>query len=220
MISAVTNGGPTVPPGVLRRLDSASASALADLNARFEDLQMVLRCCERLMSQLTAAQSQPDSGATDPVEPDGVVVEALWSVALLSYARCFSAAESGTALTEDDLTATGLSEDVLDWHKVLLQLRDHYADPTANPRERFSVVVTQDADSGSASGIGITSARQPLVDDLTVRQTGAIAYALSRLVNDRIAAQQESVFGEMKDAPKADLDKLVKLDIAAPDEAP
>ena len=220
MIAAVTNGGPPVPPGVLRRLDTASASTLADLNARFEDLQMVLRCCERLMSQLTAAQGQPEGAATDPVEPDGVVVEALWSVALLSYARCFSAAESGTALTEDDLTDTGLSEDVLDWHKVLLQLRDHYADPTANPRERFSVVVTQDAESGAASGIGITSARQPLVDDLTVRQTGAIAYALSRLVNDRIAAQQENVFGEMKDAPKADLDKLVKLDIAAPDEAP
>ena len=43
---------------------------------------------------------------------------------------------------------------------------------------------------GAADGIAITSARQPLVDDLTVRQTGAIAYGLSALVNDRIVAQQ------------------------------
>ena len=50
--------------------------------------------------------------------------------------------------------------------------------------------MTQDA-NGAASGVAITSARQPLVDDLTVRQTGAIAYALSGLVNERIEAQQQ-----------------------------
>jgi len=132
----------------------------------------------------------------------------------------FSAGTAGTALTEDDLSATKLGEDVLDWHKVLLQLRDHYADPTANPRERFSVVVTQDEATGTASGIGITSARQPLVDDLTVRQTGGIAFTLSRLVNDRIAAEQEMVFAELKDSPKEVLDKLVRLEIAGPEERP
>lgn len=96
-----------------------------------------------------------------------------------------------------------------------LQLREHYADPSANPRERFSVGVAQDPD-GAASGVGVTSARQPLVDGITVRQTGAIAFALSRLVNDRITAQQEKVFGEVRNAPKADLDKLARLDIAQP----
>ena len=39
---------------------------------------------------------------------------------------------------------------MLDWHKVLLRLRDHYADPAANPRERFTVGVTQDADGAPA----------------------------------------------------------------------
>ena len=210
MSKATTNGGPTTPPGVLRRLDTAAAANLGELNATFEDLQTVLRCCERLMSELTAGEG----------EPDGVLVEAVWTMALLSYARCFSAGTAGTALTEDDLSATKLGEDVLDWHKVLLQLRDHYADPTANPRERFSVVVTQDEATGTASGIGITSARQPLVDDLTVRQTGGIAFTLSRLVNDRIAAEQEMVFAELKDSPKEVLDKLVRLEIAGPEERP
>jgi len=192
------------PPTALRRVEGTSARALADLNARFEDLQTVLRCCERLLAELKA----------DPV--DGAVVEGLWTTALLSYARCFSVGVTDTALTEADLTATQPHGEVLDWHKVLLQLRDHYADRTTNPRERFSVGVALD-DTGAAEGIAITSAQQPLVDDVTVRQTGAIAYALSELVNGRIAAQQEKVFGELKVASVAELDKFLTLDIVEPD---
>lgn len=191
-------------PTALRRVEGTSARALADLNARFEDLQTVLRCCERLVAELKA----------DPV--NGAVVEGLWTTALLSYARCFSVGVTDTALTDADLTATQPHGEVLDWHKVLLQLRDHYADRTANPRERFSVGVALN-DTGAAEGIAITSAQQPLVDDVTVRQTGAIAYALSELVNGRIAAQQEKVFGELKVASVAELDKLSTLDIVEPD---
>lgn len=210
-----TNGAVSGPPGLLRRLDTAGAATLVDLNAKFEDLQSVLRCCERLMSEFAA----------NAAEPDPVVVEAVWTMALLSYARCFSTGAGGTgavgtALTEDDVAASELGDDVLDWHKVLLQLRDHYADPVANPRERFSVVVSQDEASGAASGIGITSARQPLVDDITVRHAGAIAFRLSRLVNDRITARQEQVFDELKDTPKAELDKLVRLEVAQPGDPP
>jgi hypothetical protein len=197
------NAFPTAPPGALRLLDTASASELVELMATFEDLQTVLRCCERLVSEL----------ADGDAEPDDVLVEAVWTVALLSYARCFSPCETGTALTEDDLRATQSHAEFLDWHRILLQLRDHYADPTVNPRERFSVGVAQDP-NGRAKGVAVTSTRQPLVDDLTVRQTGAIAFALSGLVNDRISAEQEKIFGEMKHTPKADLDKLARLDVA------
>src|SRR3712207_7458889 len=44
----------------------------------FEDLQHVLRCCEHLVGAL----ARPDA--------DGALVEALWTGALLAYARCFS----------------------------------------------------------------------------------------------------------------------------------
>ncbi len=198
------------PPTALRRVEGTSARALADLNARFEDLQTVLRCCERLVAELKA------DGADGLDGVDGAVVEGLWTTALLSYARCFSVGVTDTALTEADLTATQPHGEVLDWHKVLLQLRDHYADRTANPRERFSVGVALD-DAGAAEGIAITSALQPLVDDVTVRQTGAIAYGLSELVNGRIAALQEKVFGELKVMSAAELDKLSTLDIVEPD---
>lgn len=199
----VTN--PAAPPELLRRLESPSASVLAELAAMFEDLQTVLRCCERLVAELAGDG-----------EPDEVLVEAVWTMALLCYTRCFSPGESGTALTEADLTAAESQGAVLQWHAVLLQLRDHYADPSANPRERFSVGVAQD-ERGTAAGVAITSARQPLVDDLTVRQTGAIAFALSGLVNERIAAAQATVFDEVKGTPKADLDGLSRLEVAQSD---
>ncbi|MGI8723004.1 MAG: hypothetical protein ACR2JG_12340 [Geodermatophilaceae bacterium] len=199
------NGVPEGQPEIVRRLDSVSASTLVDLVEAFEDLQMVLRCCERLVAEL----------AVEGSEPDGVLVEAVWTMALLSYARCFSAGGTVVRLTEEDVKATQPDSDVLEWHQVLKRLRDHYTDPATNPRERFSVGVAQDA-SGAASGVAITSARQPLVDDLTVRQTGAIAYALSGLVNGRIEAQQAIVFEELKDTPEADLEKLAPLDLARP----
>lgn len=204
---STTNGVPAAPLAAVRHLQTPSASALVELIATFEDLQTVLRCCERLVSELAGTDG----------EPDDVTVEAVWTMALLSYARCFSAGPAGTALTEDDLTATLPEADVLNWHTVLLELRNHYADPTTNPRERFSVGVAQDPD-GAASGVAVTSARQPLVDELTVRQTGAIAYALTGVLDNRITAQQKEVFGEVKNTAKADLEKLAVLDVAETDE--
>ncbi|MEO7745834.1 MAG: hypothetical protein ABIV05_06350 [Actinomycetota bacterium] len=194
------------PPQVLRRLRSLHANAVAELAATFEDLQTVLRCCERLLTELAA---QPG--------PDDVVVEAVWTTALLSYARCFRAVDGGAALTRDDLVAAITAGDVADWHTVLLQLRDHYASDGPNPRERFSVGVAQD-EQGGVGGVAITSARQPLVDELTVRQTGAIAFALSAHVNERITTLQEQILVELAGAAKADLDQLELLEVAPPDE--
>ncbi|MCW2756538.1 MAG: hypothetical protein JWO46_284 [Nocardioidaceae bacterium] len=176
----------------------------------FEELQMVLRCCERLVEELAPAEG----------EPDAVRVEGLWTTALLSYGRCFTAGTAGVGLTEADLTEAQPNGDVVEWHRILLQLRDHQADPVDNPRERFSVGVTQDDETRAATGVAITSTRQPLVDDLTVRQTGAIAYALSALVNARIETLQETVFEELKSLTKDDLDKLDRLDVAPTVEDP
>lgn len=196
------NDDPPAPAAVVRRLEGTSAATLAELVEMFEDLQTVLRCCERLVTELAVER-----------EPDAVVVEALWTMALLSYARCFASGEARVRLTEEDLSATQPSGDVLEWHRLLLQLRDHHAHPVANPREQFSVSVAQD-DDGAASGVAITSARQPLVDDLTVRQTGAIVYSLSGLVNQRIESRQAEVFEELKTTPRDELEKLVPLDVS------
>ncbi|MEW1822282.1 hypothetical protein AB0323_16080 [Arthrobacter sp. NPDC080031] len=201
--SMMTLSAPTAQPATLRRLDTSNAATLVHLSASFEDLQTVLRCCERLVSALTPGD--------DP--PDDVLIEAVWTTALLSYGRCFSYGRAGANLTENDLAATNLKGDLPDWHRVLLKLRDHYTSRTTNPRELFSVGLAQDPD-GAANGIAITSARQPLVEDLAVRQTGAIALALSDMVDARITALQPKIFAEYKDTPKSELDKLPRFEVS------
>jgi hypothetical protein len=198
------SSAPPESPAVVRRLETASAAALGDLVETFEELQTVLRCCERLVPEVAGRP-----------HPDEVVVEAVWTMTLLSYARSFAERPTGAVLSEEDLTTAQPDTDVLKWHKILLQLREQQVDPVASPRERFTIGVAQDAE-GAASGVAITSVRQPLVDEVTVRQTGAIAYALSEVVNKRIEAQQLVVFEELKDTSRADLEKLDTVELAQP----
>ena len=184
--------GPTV-----RQLGTPAASALADLASTFEELQTVLGCCERLIAQ---------------PPPDELVAEALWTTALLSYARCFAPGARGVGLTVEDVTNTKLEGALEDWHGLLLRMRDHYADPTVDPRERFTVGVSRNSD-GTPAGIAVTGLRQPLPDDVTVRQTGALAYALLHLVDERIGAQQRRVFAAAGAMSQAELDRLPEVDV-------
>jgi hypothetical protein len=202
----MTDTSLTTPSNTLRQLNTPEAVTLVNLSAAFEDLQTVLRCCERLVSAL-----KPGDGS-----PDDLLIEALWTTALISYARCFSSGDKDACLTEEDLTGTELRGDVLDWHRVLLKLRGHYTSTNTNPRELFSIGIAQNAE-GAASGVAITSARQPLVEDRAVRQTGAVALTLSDMLNDRISAQQGNVFGEWKDASTSELDRLPRREVIIAD---
>ena len=199
----MSNSTPVIPPTALRRLDTASAAELSRLVAAFEELQTVLRCCERLIDEFGRAED----------EPDDLAVEAAWTLALLSYGRTFGLDGAQPVLTEADLVSTQPDGDVLSWHRLLIGLRARHAHPAANPRELFSVGVAQDAD-GAASAIAITSARQPSVDAITVRQTGALAYGLCRLLDERIAAQQATVFDEVRRYTPAQVGRLTELDLA------
>lgn len=196
-------------PTRVKQLRSPAALALADLAAMYEDLQTVLRCCERLVAELSTPGRQPDD----------LALEAYWTTAVLSYARCFATGTRGTGLTEDDVTATELPGDVLGWHRALLQMRDRYSDPAVNPRESFSVGASQDR-TGHAEGIAVASTRHPEVDDVSVRQTGAVAYALSKTLDERLAAQQQVVFTAVAAMARPALDKLPVLHLVVPEEQP
>lgn len=191
----------------VRQLTTPAARALADLAVAYEDLQTVLRCCERLVLELGPARNAADD----------LALEAYWTTAVLSYARCFVTGPRGMGLTEDDITSCELKGDVLSWHRILLQLRDQYSDPALNPRETFSVGVSRDA-AGAPTGIAVASTRRPLVDEVTVRQIGAIAYGLSGVVDRRLADQQRVVFTAVGGLSPAELGALPALDLADPDD--
>ncbi|GAA5106912.1 hypothetical protein [Haloechinothrix salitolerans] len=196
----------TDTPIAVRRLNTQTARALADLASIFSELQTVLRCCERLVAELAARDATDD-----------LVIESLWTTALLSYSRCFTSGERGMCLTESDVEATELEGEVLEWHKALRKLRKHYADPVHNPRERYDIGVAQD-DDGRPTGIAITSTPQPALDGRTVRQTGAIAYALSQLVDKRITEHQEKVYAAAQQLPTSELNNLPRIEVAVPEQ--
>lgn len=165
-------------PAAVRRLDGSEATELAGLAAVFDDLQYVLRCCEHLVGALSRPGDDP------------ALVEALWTGALVAYARSFSGRTK--VLTEADLDELELEGDVAGFHRAVVRLRDHYASRHGNPRETFTVGVAQ-RNNGTAAGVAVVGAPQPGVDDTTVRQLGRIAYGLSGLVDTRMQAAQQRV---------------------------
>lgn len=172
-------------PSAVRRLASPEADELARLSAVFEDLQHVLRCCEHLVGALGARPS-------GPADAHAALVEALWTSALVAYARCFSTQTQ--VLTRDDLDTLQLEGEVGAFHDVVLRLRDYYASRHVNPRETFSVGGAE-AEDGSLLGVAVVSAPQPMVDDTAVRQLGRIAYGLSGLLDARMRETQNRVLG-------------------------
>ena len=189
----------TESPRSVKRLASPAATALADLAAIFEDLQTTLMCCERLVGALASPR------------PDDVTVEALWTTALISYTRCFAPGARGMGLREEDVSALEIQGDVLEWHRMVRNLKKHFADPATNPREFFGVGIA--VSDGRPSGVAITSTRQARVDEQTVRQTGAIAYALSERVDKKIGEHQATVLAGAEKLSAAELRTLDDVDL-------
>lgn len=190
-------GDAAVSPTV-RRLDGSEADALAGLAAVFDDLQYALRCCEHLVGTL----AQP--------APDDALVEALWTGALVAYARAFSS--RAKVLTDGDLAELKLDGDVTGFHRAVLRLRDYYASRHVNPRETYTVGVAQE-DDGSAAGVAVVGAQQARVDDTTVRQLGRVAYGLSGLVDARMHAAQQRVRLVAQGLDAARLARLPRVDV-------
>jgi hypothetical protein len=188
-------------PTSIRRLDNADAMRLARLVAAYDDLQTVLRCCERLVALLEGS-------------PDDLETEALWTLTLLSYARVFASGAGEPALAEDDIADPAGDGKVREWHRVLLHLRDHHADPDANPRETYTTGVALDG-AGAVNAVAVTSVRAPLVDVAAVRQAGGIAYPLIAVLDERIDPLQERIFAQMREVPATELSALDEIEVAA-----
>jgi hypothetical protein len=199
--TASPNGaaGTATAPSTVRRIDNTEAGALAGQAAVFEDLQYVLRCCEHLVNIL---------GSSDP---DPALVEALWTGALVGYVRCFSARTA--VLTDADVNALELDGDVAEFHAMIKKLRDHYASRHLNPRESFTIGAAQ-ANDGKPTGIAVVSTPRPLVDDITVRLLGRVAYALSGLLDARMQEAQGQVLAAAGRMSPTELSRLPLLHLS------
>lgn len=193
------NGAPqaamlTVP------LEMESARVLADQTAIIADLQFVMDCCKRLLNELDKPEDQRDS----------VVPHALWSAALVAYARCFGRTKR-SGLTTEDVYGLPLQGAVMKYHRWVLKERGKLAVHQANP---FDVAKVGAALSppGSASrrieGIAVLSASHVLVNDIGVRQLGGLASELAKQTAEKAKTQQDAV---LADARELSLDSLYQL---------
>ncbi|HMH90863.1 MAG TPA: hypothetical protein VK586_07220 [Streptosporangiaceae bacterium] len=192
-------------------LDVPSAQVLADQTAVIQDLQFVMESCRRLLAEL----AKPEA------ERDAVVPLALWSAALVSYARCFSSGQR-FGLTTDDLLSLPLQGEVVKFHKWVIEERNRYTRHPADPSEVAQVGVALAARGGAKrqiKGITVLATRHVLVDDTGVRQLGGLASELAKQTAERARAQQDVVLAA---AQKLDLDRLYELPAlpVGPDDEP
>lgn len=110
-------------------LDSPSAKVLADLGSVHQDLVFVTNCCERLLPLL------------EQEEKDAVLIQALWTAAVVAYTRCF-VGDKRLGIGEDSFV--GLEGDVVELHRLVLSMRNKHIAHSVNPFEvvRVGVVLS------------------------------------------------------------------------------
>ncbi len=187
-------------PGLTVALDFPSAQILADQAGIIQDLQFVMDCCKRLLTEL----ARPEE------DRDGVVPQALWSSALVAYARCFSKSRR-FGLTTDDVQKLPLHGAVTKFHKWIIGERNRLAAHPADPFEAAKVGAALSS-SGQierrVEGIAIFSESRVLIDVIGVRQLGGLASELAKQTAGKAQEQQDSV---LADAQQVNIDSLYRL---------
>ena len=225
---AGTNAASSQAQALTVALDLPSARMLADQISTIQDLQFVMECCKRLLTELV----KPD----DEREP--VVPQALWSAALMAYDRCFTKGKR-FGLTADDVRSLPLEGQVMKFHTWIVDERNKLARHAADPFELTKVGIVLSMPGLSAPGLsggqpdggetpgrqleGITvlSASHILVDGAGVRQLGALASELAKQTAGKAQEQERTVLGDARRLGLDTLYTLPPLPLRPPgDEAP
>jgi len=181
-------------------LDMPSAHVLADQASTIQDLQFVMDCCKRLLTEL----AKPEE------ERDAVVPQALWSSALVAYARCFGKG-GRSGLATEDVRNLPLQGAVMKFHKWVIEERNKLTAHPANAFEAAKVgaALSPPGQSGQrVEGVAIFSANRVLIDAIGVRQLGGLASELARQTAEKAQKQQDLV---LADAQQLNIDRLYKL---------
>jgi hypothetical protein len=181
-------------------LDVSSAQILADQASIIQDLQFVMDCCKRLLTELARPEEDRDT----------LVPQALWSSALVAYARCFGKGRR-FGLATDDIRALPLQGAVMKYHKWVIDERNKLATHPANPFEAAKVGAALSLPGQGqrrVEGIAIFSTSHVLVDATGVRQLGGLASELAKQTAEKAQKQQDAV---LADAQQLNIDSLYRL---------
>jgi hypothetical protein len=203
-----TDGASPQPPGLTVALDIPSARILADQASIIQDLQFVMDCCMRLLTEL----DKPEE------DRDGVVPQALWSSALVAYARCFG--QGGRpGLTTEDVSSLPLQGAVRKFHTWVIEERDKLIAQPADPFEAAKIGAALSPPGQKerrVEGIAIFSASRVLIDAVGVRQLGGLASELAKQTAEKAQEQQDSVLADAQQLDMGSLEGLPPLSTQRP----
>ncbi|MBS0337951.1 MAG: hypothetical protein JSS40_14290 [Proteobacteria bacterium] len=147
-------------------VDFEEAKTLADLEGLKQDLLAVAETCTRL-AELLKIDSK-----------DHILVEALWTSALIRYARCFA---EGKRYGLKESVFDGLNGDPVGTHKIFIDIRSKHIAHSVNPLEQTHVglVLEQPERAKKVIGVAALAFRQIAGDIRLVPQLGALANVLA-----------------------------------------
>jgi hypothetical protein len=177
-------------------LDLPSARILAGQASIIQDLQFVMDCCKRLLSELSAPEA----------DRDGVVPQALWLAALVAYARCFGGGRD-CGLTLEDVRNLPLQGAVLKFHEWVIGERRRLTEPPADPFEtaKIGAALSPAGQPEGVHGIAVFATSRVLIDATGVQQLGALAAELAKQTALAAQSQQQRV---LADARQMDMARL------------
>ena len=178
-------------------LDVPSARVLADQASIIQDLQFVMDCSKRLLTELEKPEED-----RDPLMP-----LALWSSAVMAYGRCFGKGKR-FALTAENVKNLPLHGAVMNFHDWVLEERDKLAARAPDPSGAAKVgaaLSPPEQEKRRVEGIVIFASSHEVVNDTGVRQLGGLASELAKQTAEKAQEQQDVV---LKDAQQLDLDGL------------
>jgi hypothetical protein len=137
------------------------------------------------------------------------VPQALWSSAVVAYARCFGRGRR-FGLSTEDVRNLPLHGAVMKFHKWVIEERNKVTARPADPFEAAKVGAALSSPGQAerrVEGIAIFSSGHVLVDAIGVRQLGGLASELAKHIAEKAQEQQDSV---LADAQQLNIDSLYR----------
>lgn len=188
----------------IAKVDFEEARMLADLDAITQDLGAVLKICSRL-KELIEDNSQ-----------DHLLIESLWTTALIKYARCFT---DGKRFGLSQSLFQGLQGDPIGAHQLYINLRNKHVAHSVNPFEQMEVgaiLSPLETNEKAVIGVATLAMRHICADFKGVHQLGC----LSKVVLEEVCALAKKcearVLDQIKQMPLEDLYKRARPRLIAP----
>ena len=170
-------------------LTSTKAAGLGDLSLTLLDLRSVIELCRRLDAEL----AKPES------DHDNLLVEAMWTAALVKYIRCFTSGKR----TELDSSVFDGMDGAHDTHQYFKNMRDKHVAHSVNPFEGVGVRVLLRGEPGQsvAEGIAVFQHRLVCTDRKGVRTLERLASTAQRDVRLRCKSMRDELISWAKAQP-------------------